>query len=95
MENINFDIAQIIADPRAGILPVLLVIGWLLKLYPRVKNNWIPGIVVVLGIILGVIFYGAQLGWAGAGVVGFLYGATAIGLHSGTKNSLQDKGPSA
>ena len=95
MENVTFDIAQIVADPRLGILPVLMVIGWLLKLYPQVPNKAIPTVIAVAGILMGVIFYGDQLGWAGAAVVGFLYGSTAIGLHSGTKNSFQDKKPSA
>lgn len=87
----EIDITKVIADPRTGIVPALLFLGWLLKNVFPVANRFIPAILAAVGICAGIVFYGAELGYAGAIVVGFLYSAIAVGLHSGAKNTFESK----
>ncbi|MBX6396595.1 MAG: phage holin family protein [Alicyclobacillaceae bacterium] len=90
----GFDISNVIADPRTGIVPALLFLGWLLKNVFPVANRWIPAILAAVGIVAGIVFYGGQLGYAGAIIVGFLYAAIAVGLHSGVKNTFEHRNAS-
>lgn len=91
----DFDITKIIADPRTGIVPALLFLGWLLKNVFPVANRWIPAILAAVGVVMGMVFYHTELGFAGAFVVGFLYAALAVGLHSGAKNTFETREPGA
>lgn len=86
----SLDMNQVIADPRVGIVMVLMVIGWLMKSATSMSNKYIPLILAALGIALGVIFFASTAGYVGGGMVGLLYAAIAIGMHSGLKNSTRN-----
>ncbi|MFC4768751.1 phage holin family protein [Effusibacillus consociatus] len=84
---IEFDIAAVIADPRVGIVPALIFLGLMLK-SGGFPTKWIPTVIASVGIALGIVFYTQQHGYVGAGLIGLLYAAIAVGIHSGTKNTL-------
>ena len=92
----ELDITAVVADPRSGIVPALMFFGALLK-STRLNNRYIPLLVTLAGMGLGIVFYYPAQNIAASMFIGFMYAAVAIGLHSGTKNSFEqrNKPPSA
>ncbi len=73
----------------AGIAVIPLLIG-ILEVLKKVglKEKYVPAVSVLLGIVIGIGLFGN--GDIRAGVVqGIFIGLSAVGLYSGTKNSLE------
>ena len=83
------DLLPEMAREYAGIALVPLLIGFLEVLKIRgISTKRIPVIAVVLGVIMGVTLLGQ--GDVKVGVIqGLAIGLSAMGLYSGTKNSLE------
>ena len=86
LANINF--VELLTNPQAGIIPVLLFIGAVLKKSKRVSDNLIPIILAVLGAVMGYIFVEPN---ANGILVGFLYASTAVAGYTGTKQLITKK----
>lgn len=86
----SLNIADVIVDPRAGIVPALMLVGWIMK-QSATPNRLIPWVLAALGIGAGEAFFAQSAGYVGAGLIGLLYAGLAIGAHSGVKNAAQTK----
>ncbi|HEY8342049.1 MAG TPA: hypothetical protein VIK75_03435 [Calditerricola sp.] len=69
------------------LIPVIMGIVGLLRLF-GLSAHWAPIAAVVLGLIAGFLYLAPGDALA-AIVLGALYGVSAIGLHSGIKNTWQ------
>ncbi|MBM7855980.1 hypothetical protein JOC37_002403 [Desulfohalotomaculum tongense] len=73
-------------DPWLEILIVIWALGWVAKTTPFIKNNYVPLVLVVLGMLLGALLIEFSLNGVLAGLVLAVF---AIGSHSTVKNTVQ------
>ncbi|MCX8129791.1 MAG: phage holin family protein [Clostridia bacterium] len=72
------DIMQYITKEALILIPVLWVIGYIIKSIPNIANWIIPIVVIVLGAILGLVVVSQDVN----GVIqGILAGAASVGLN--------------
>ena len=86
--NININIAEF-----GGVILALLTVGAILKnAFPKVPNRIIPFITWCLGV---VAYLAISKGWADSAqwIAAVVASATATGVHSGIKNTLQSGAP--
>ena len=75
---------------NAFLTGIVMAFCQLLKMY--VETRWIPLFALFLGIVgsLGLAFGGVEpVNWTNAIVQGVISGLVAVGLYSGTKNTIQ------
>lgn len=74
------------------IIAIVLAVGKWLKTEKKFPNKFIPASIVILAVVLNIVnawlFGEGIIDLKEAGKLGFIAGVGAIGLHSGTKNSL-------
>lgn len=80
-------IQTIVASPWYAVMAALWGIGWYIKVQmPAIVNNWIPTILSIIGVILGYTIIASDF----TGIVaGFLMAIVTVGVHSGTKNTVE------
>lgn len=74
----QIDVVAIIQNPQVGIVPMLLFIGYILKNTSGIKNEFIPFILMFLGILGGLAFVSLDLN---GGFIGLVYSALAVLPH--------------
>ncbi|MBO8137014.1 MAG: hypothetical protein H0Z40_02590 [Desulfotomaculum sp.] len=73
-------------DPWLEIMIVIWSLGWVAKTTSVIKNNYLPLVLILIGMILGFVLIERSLNGFLAGLV---LAVLAIGSHSTVKNSLQ------
>ncbi len=79
---------DIILDPRyAAIVPVIVAFLGVIKSSGIIPNRFLPLLALLAGLIIGgFLAKGDIIEWL---IIGGGLGASAIGVHSGIKNTLQ------
>jgi UDP-N-acetylmuramyl pentapeptide phosphotransferase/UDP-N-acetylglucosamine-1-phosphate transferase len=76
------------------IIAVVMAVGRWLKTETKLPSKFIPLSIVILAVALNVInawLFGDGFDLLEAGKLGFISGLSAIGIHSGTKNTMEKK----
>lgn len=78
---------EILLDPRyAAIVPVIVAMLGVIKSAQIIPNRFLPLLALLAGLIIGgFIANGDVIEWL---IIGGGLGASAIGVHSGIKNTL-------
>lgn len=83
---------QIAVDAAVVVAPLMIVGAILKNAFKKFPNRMIPLVILLLGMPAYMAKSGAAWDNASAWVTAFLCVATAVGVHSGIKNSLEKEG---